>query len=248
MHPIIALICSVSLEADPLVRLMTQTSELVIGRRRGYEGLLGEAAVVLVVGGMGKTNAAQALTAVLELRKARAVIGFGVAGAYERGGLAVGDVALASSEIYADEGVETPSGWASTREIGIPLLARGELELFNEFPADARCRTVAEDALAAAGIRHVSGPFATVSCCSGTSDRGRAIASRAGAVCETMEGAAYAHVATLYEVPFVGIRGVSNLVVDRDLSAWRLEQAAAAAAEAVARVVPGLWAHTHRVS
>jgi futalosine hydrolase len=240
MQPIIALICSVALEADPLVRLMTRPSDLVIGRRSGSEGEIGDAPVVLVVGGMGKTNAAQALTAVLELRRARAVIGFGVAGAYEGSGLEIGDIALASSEIYADEGVETPSGWASTREIGIPLLARGELELFNEFPVDPGCLTMAGDALAAAGIRHATGPFATVSCCSGTTERGRVIASGMDAICETMEGAAYAHVAALYEVPFVGVRGVSNHVVDRDPSAWRLEEAAAAAARAVARIVPGI--------
>lgn len=240
MQPIVALICSVELEADPLVRLMAEPSPLVIGRRPGQEGLLGGARVLLVVGGMGKTNAAQALTAVLELRRARAVVGFGVAGAYAGSGLGVGHIALATSETYADEGVETPEGWISTREIRIPLLSRPGVELFNEFPVDARCLRLAADALDAVGMPHAAGPFATVSCCSGTAARGDSIASRFGTICETMEGAAYAHVAALYEVPFVGVRGVSNQVVDRDPSEWRLADAAVAAATAVAHIVPSL--------
>ena len=48
-----------------------------------------------------------------------------------------------------------------------------------------------------------------------------------------MEGAAVAHVAHLYGVPVGEVRGISNIVTDRDTSSWRIAEAAAAAQEAV---------------
>ena len=52
-----------------------------------------------------------------------------------------------------------------------------------------------------------------------------------------MEGAALAHVAAIYEVPLLELRAVSNLVEDRDLSRWRIPEAAETAQEAVRAVV-----------
>ena len=41
-----------------------------------------------------------------------------------------------------------------------------------------------------------------------------------------MEGAAVAHVAHLHGMPVGEVRGISNLVTNRDTSAWRLKEAA----------------------
>ena len=60
-----------------------------------------------------------------------------------------------------------------------------------------------------------------------TSKRGR------GGAVENMEGAAAAHVAYLHGVPVGEVRGISNMVTNRDTSAWRLREAALAAQEAV---------------
>ncbi|MQA92922.1 MAG: hypothetical protein GEU90_22310, partial [Gemmatimonas sp.] len=65
------------------------------------------------------------------------------------------------------------------------------------------------------------------------------------ALCETMEGAAYAHVAAFYGVPFAEIRGISNLVEDRDTSRWRIAQGAEAAAEILALAVDS-WPYLER--
>lgn len=213
--PPLALVCSVELEAAP-------------ARAQRIGGTL------LLASGMGKTNAAQALTALLEKSRVRGVIGFGVAGAYPGSELQVGELALAASEIYGDEGVLTPAGWRSTEEIGIPLLEKDGARTFNEFPIDSQRVEAARQALAAAGWQVRTGPFVTVSTCSGTAARGRELAERFGALCESMEGAAWAHVAALYGVPFLELRAASNLVEDRDLSRWRLVDAA----EAVARALP----------
>lgn len=232
-HPL-ALVCSVELEAHALEAALTDAHRVEVGRRPGTRGRLGSVPVLVLPVGMGKTNAAQGLTALLERHAVRGVIGFGVGGAYPGSGLHVGDLALATREIYGDEGVHTREGWISTREIGIPLLQRGEACAFNEFPLQPERVEGARSVLAGRGWKVAAGPFVTVSCCSGTGQRGAELAERFGAICESMEGAAYAHVAAHYEVPLLEVRGISNLVEDRDLTRWRLRDAAAAACEAVA--------------
>lgn len=236
----LALICSVPLEAKPLWPVLRESVEDTVGRRTGLRGTLDGVPVLLLPAGMGKVNAAQTLSALLETRSVRGIINFGVGGAYPGSGLRVGDVALASHEIYGDEGVEAPAGWLSTEDIGIPLLEREGERWFNEFPLSAFRVAAARTALDAAGIAAAAGPFVTVSCCSGTAVRGGVLAERFGAICESMEGAALAHVCALYEVPFLEVRGVSNAVEDRDLARWRLTTASEAAAQAV-QVLVRAW-------
>ena len=50
---------------------------------------------------------------------------------------------------------------------------------------------------------------------------------------ENMEGAAVAHVAHLHRIPVGEVRGISNIVTDRDTRTWRLKDAADAAQEAL---------------
>jgi futalosine hydrolase len=233
---VLALVCAVELEAQPLSRRLDGTHPFAVGRRSGNRGRLGSKEVLIVPAGMGKTNAAQTVTAVLERFTIGGIIGFGVGGAYRGSGLEVGDVALASAQHYGDEGVETPNGWMSCAGIGIPLVETTDARLFNEFPVDAGGLSVAAEVL----VDAVTGPFVTVSTCSGTASRGAVLAARYQAVCETMEGAAYAHVAAHYGVPYLEVRGISNLVEDRDLARWRLGPAAAACAAAVATIV-SVW-------
>jgi futalosine hydrolase len=237
----LALVCSVPLECARLREAMDEARETAIGRKPAWTGRLDGAEVVLLPGGMGKTNAAHALTALLESRPVRGVVGFGIGGAYPGAGLDVGGIALATEAVYGDEGVQAPGGWMSTEGIGIPLWQLGEACRYNAFPLDAARVERARTALAAAGYDVRTGPFVTVSCCSGTAALGATMAHRfPGALCEGMEGAALAHVAAIYAVPFLELRAVSNLVEDRDLSRWRIREAAEAAQDAV-RVVVGSW-------
>ena len=48
-----------------------------------------------------------------------------------------------------------------------------------------------------------------------------------------MEGAAVAHVAHIHGVPVGEVRGISNMVTNRDTEEWRVKEAAVAAQEAV---------------
>jgi len=48
-----------------------------------------------------------------------------------------------------------------------------------------------------------------------------------------MEGAAVAHVAHLHRIRVGEVRGISNIVTNRDTKSWRLKDASVAAQEAV---------------
>jgi len=232
----LALVCSVPFECERLRAALDGVEDVLVGRKPGWAGRLDGSDVILLPGGMGKTNAAHALTALLETRAVSGVIGFGIGGAYPGSGMEIGSIALATSAIYGDEGVEAPDGWISTEAIGIPLWRAEGTPRFNDFPLDAALVESARAALEHAGMNVRTGPFVTVSACSGTGALGRERAARFGAVCEGMEGAALAHVAAIYQVPFLELRAVSNHVEDRDMSRWRIREAAEAA-EAAVRVV-----------
>lgn len=233
----LALVCTVALEAEPLASALRGAQPLRVGGKAALRGQLEGREVIVLPAGMGKTNAAHGVTALLESHPVAGVVGFGVGGAYPGAGLETGGLALATREIYGDEGVLAPGAWLSTREIGIPLAERAGAPLYNELELDPARVERAARALAEAGLRAVSGPFVTVSNCSGTLARGGELATRFGAVCESMEGAAYAHVCALYDTPFLELRGISNQVENRDLSRWRLRDAAAVAAQGVRAVV-----------
>jgi futalosine hydrolase len=105
------------------------------------------------------------------------------------------------------------------RDLGFPILA-GAGPLYNVlpmqiFPAAHKAR------------------FVTMNTCTGTDAEAEAIVARTGGAVESMEGAAIAHVAAMAGIPVGEIRGISNIAGNRDRSAWRIPQAAAAAQEAL---------------
>lgn len=195
----------------------------------------------LIVGGMGAVNTAHALTRSFASDGAPGlVIQTGIAGAFVPANLPAGSVALATEEVYADVGVMTPDGWLSAEAIGIPLVpASAERPaLFNNFPCDA---ALVERAARACGpLVTRTGRFITLSQVTGVRALGDTLYERFGALCESMEGAAAAHVCALYDVPFLELRGISNLVEDRDRSKWRIKEAAEAAQQATLRLLEHL--------
>jgi len=182
--------------------------------------------VIFAVTGMGKINAAASTAVIIERHAPALFITTGCAGAFPESCLAVGDLALASVEICADEGVLTSTGWLSYGDIGIPAVERKGKRYFNEFPLSLSVAEQAVRLAAALGIQLTRGKFVTVSTCSGTAKRGQELHERFGAICENMEGAAVAQVALRYGVDCLEVRGVSNLVEDRDLARWNIPLAA----------------------
>ena len=181
--------------------------------------------------GIGSVNAAHALTCQLEGQLPDLVVQFGIGGAYVPTGLPIRSVVLATEEIYGDVGVVTPEGWKPADEIGIPLV-HADPPLFNRFPLDPQLVSTAAEIC---GAR--CGTFVTVSQCSGVQAVGDALHARFNALCESMEGAAAAHICTLYNVPFLEVRGISNLVEDRQPAQWDIPGAADAAQSALIKII-----------
>jgi len=239
----IALIAAVPQETELLRRFLSPCEVRSCGRRDLYRGTICGQSAILLHSGVGKANAAAAATTLIEAGRPSLVISIGCGGAYPASGLAVGDLAVASEEIYGDEGVLAPGGFLDMQDLGFPLLQRNGLRLFNRYPVSdpllAKARAVLEPFAAAAGRRLAVGPFVTVSTGSGTDAGARELARRTGGICENMEGAALAQVCALHGLPFLAIRGISNPTGDRDLALWDLKKGAEVAQLAIRALLTG---------
>jgi len=167
--------------------------------------------------GVGPVNAAHAVTLAITRSRPNAIVVCGIGGAYPGSGLHIGDVACADSECYGDLGATSPAGFLDMQALGFPIV-EGPPAIYNLlpmqlFPASKRVR------------------FVTMSTCTGTGMAARAIEARTGGAVENMEGAAVAHVAALHNIPVGELRGISNMVTDRDTRSWRITEAATAAQE-----------------
>lgn len=196
-------------------------------------GRVGGSRVVHFTSGMGIANAAYAATVLCERFAPSEVVVFGVGGAYPGSGLAPGDVVLAEKEVYADTGVLMKDGLHGVEEIGIELLKKGGRKYFNEFPLDGRLLKKAARRLGS--VR--AGVFATVNASTGTMERATEIVERYDAVCENMEGAAALHVCKRYGVPVLELRGISNVIPERDRGKWDLELASEKCQRALLKLV-----------
>ncbi len=73
-------------------------------------------------------------------------------GAQRALGARVGDIVIATEEIYSDTGSSSPAGWLSAEELGLPLARVNGRELGGDFPLDARLVRAAAAAIEAAAL------------------------------------------------------------------------------------------------
>jgi futalosine hydrolase len=189
----------------------------------------------LVVTGIGKVNAAGAVSRAMERGSYRAVINLGIAGTLPGSNLDFGQAVLASTSVFADEGIATPDGFQTCSQMGFPL---GPFE-GNVVPADPALLGLLTPTILARQGR--IGAIATVSTCSGTDVLASSVATRTGAIAEAMEGAAIGQVAARFSdrfpnrrTPFAEVRAVSNTTGDRPTQKWEIKRALAALTELTA--------------
>ena len=184
----------------------------------------------VVAGGIGRTNAAVATTTTIhDEGPFDFVISAGVAGSLPNGNLSVGDVVVASSCVYVEEGLITPDGFQDMEAMGFSL---GNFS-GNIVPVDA---TLLEQ-LGAVGI---TGSIATVATCSGTDEQAVLVADRTGCLCEAMEGAAVVHAARIAGLPAIEIRVISNTTGNREAQKWDLDLALESLGAAINTAVSAL--------
>jgi futalosine hydrolase len=191
------------------------------------ERFVHDADVRVIRTGVGPVNAAHAVTASILNDKPSSIVICGVGGAYPSSGLHIGDVVCASMECYGDLGASSPAGFLDMKALGFPVLQLPE-PIYNDlplqvFPVDRRVK------------------FVTMSTCTGTDVAAREIEARSGGAVENMEGAAVAHVASLYGIPVGEVRAISNIVTNRDTSQWRLKDAATAAQDVLVEWIARGW-------
>jgi futalosine hydrolase len=184
------------------------------------------AGVRIIETGVGPVNAAHGVTVAIMEDKPDAILSCGIAGAYPSSGFQIGDVVCAEVEIYGDLGAQSPSGFLDMKALGFPIVTEPS-PLFNElplqlFPSARRAR------------------FVTVSTCTGTDGVAIDIEARTRGAVENMEGAAIAHIGHLHRIPVGEVRGISNIVTNRDKSAWRLKDASEAAQQAAIKWIKTL--------
>jgi len=169
----------------------------------------------VVVGGIGRTNAAVATTSAINNEGPfDFVVSAGVAGSLPKGELSIGDVVVASSCVYVEEGLITPDGFQDMNAMGFSL---GDFS-GNTVPVD----TTLLEQLGEVGM---TGPIATVATCSGTDEQAALVAERTGCVCEAMEGAAVVHAARIAGIPAIELRVISNTTGNREDQKWDLDLA-----------------------
>jgi futalosine hydrolase len=211
-------------EVSDLAQLLEHPCRATMGRRQIISGKIGDVPVKLLVSGPGMINAAQALTAAAEHEKPCLVIQTGCAGVFPQSGLDLGDVGIASAEIDIQTGLESLSGNFFADDlpfdlINIPHPVKNKYPVNEELADDAL--RILQSSPGLSGVRIKKGPFITVSTITTTEERANALWHQFQPCMEQMEGAAAAHVALLYGIPFIEIRSASNLVGKRDTQKWQ---------------------------
>ncbi len=198
----------------------------------------GDREVLHCLSGVGPLEAAVSLTRRLagEHRQLRAVVNFGIAGAYRRrrqdGRQAqLLDICLAERELFGDFGISfgddiEPLGASAGAGCRDFVLDEGLLR---------RVRRI----LDSSSLSYHLGTFVTVAGASGTAVRGASLQRRYRALCENMEGVAIARVCREFSLPLVEVRVISNIIEDRPGAAWRIEAACERAASVAALLLDG---------
>ncbi|MBI4685191.1 MAG: futalosine hydrolase [Nitrospirae bacterium] len=225
INPLIGLISATEKEGRIILRRLKKCQE------KGFHtGRIKDIGIVYAVSGIGKTNASHTATLMIERFHPGLIINFGIGGAYPSSDLRIGDIAIAEKEIYGDEGLLLRDGFHTADFIGIPLLERGRKKYFNEFILNKRLtkkmlRVLSNSSSPLSPVAKVkTGTFITVSASTGTIKRAKSIERMFGALCENMEGAAVAHICAMYGTPMLEIRGISNIVEERDRKKWDIEK------------------------
>ena len=206
-----------------LVVVAVEAERAAIADALSAEGRPDVPAVTLLVGGVGPAAAAAATSAALAGGGVDIVLAAGIGGGFRP--LAPGDIAVASSVVFADLGAETADGFVPVSELGFggPRSDTERYEVDSNFAAELARST---------GGR--LGTILTVATVTGTAvTSARLLARHPDAVAEAMEGAGVAAAAVRHGVRFGELRAISNAVGTRDRAAWRIPDALAALGRAV---------------
>ena len=257
----LAILGATSGEIAPLCALFRPSRNFKIAGNTFSIHLYRDLRVLIGTTGVGKVNAAATAAAALSSFRAAEVWNVGCAGAYSGSGLEIGDVLITLSCICGDEGILGQNGAMPTSRLGIPLVQKDSRLFYDFFPLDELLSRRQIPALLPAGVYSLGasgaihshapgqdiekgrvfkiqyGPNVTVGMVSGDIQTAAARALSYGALAENMEGSAIAQTCLLFDVPFLELRGISNMAGVRDKAEWDL----GAALDHCRAVIKDLW-------
>ena len=169
--------------------------------------------------GFGPVAAAARTTSQIEIHKPDRVLLIGIAGTFNTSVLPVGDAALLPRVIMHGIGVGTDETFVPAGEMG-----------FQHWPGQGEESPIGDELVLSTPRSSISGSLLTCSAASAsTKDMRHRLVRYPDVVAEDMEGYAVALACRLEHVPLVIVRGISNVVGDRQSKNWQIPQALIAA-------------------
>ncbi len=175
----------------------------------------GNLSITFLVSGVGMVNTTYALTKALAAHTYDFVLQAGVGGSFSTA-LPLGAVTLVASETFGDLGAEDHDNYLDIFEMG---LIDG-----NTAPYRAGKLTLPDSLM----LRFIDLPRVTgltVNTVSGNQDTIDKRKNKFNCDVESMEGAAFHLVCMQEQVPFAQVRAISNYVIPRDRSQWKMKEA-----------------------
>ncbi len=198
----------------------------------------------LIITGPSVINTAHALTVAIEKNKPKIILQAGIAGIFKESKLNIGDIAIASEARYIHTGVESPSYYATPDMLPFDLIDKTPSSKSGVYTLDSNYADKANQILLKSDFSKnhsiLKGPIITVSTITSTQKTTDHIYNTYSPLMEAMEGAASAHVASLYDIPFLEIRSGSNFVGERDKKKWDIPLASKRISRACSAIIENI--------
>jgi len=183
--------------------------------------------VQTAVTGVGLLPSTYAIMQLIARAKPGLIIQLGIAGSFNPS-LVLGTAVTVNQEIVADMGAYESDGYRDIFELGlaeknIPPFEQGAIVNHHEHLIEAASLI----AVSAVSVNEISTNLQKITL----------FAEKYKADIESMEGAAVHYVCSLQQIPFVQIRGISNLVGERDKSKWKIPESLDAATNACINLI-----------
>jgi len=239
--PYILILSATEEEVSVLLTRVENPISSAIGFRKSITGNIQNIDIKVLITGPGLVNTSQALTAAVDRNRPLLVIQTGCCGAFKESGLIIGDIAFATEEIDVHLGIEPSIANGMPDSLPFTLFRAETSEYKNRYPVNSEWIIKVEQALYPqlkdSDIKFVKGPFVTVSTITASYKRASFLYMHYNAIAEQMEGSAAAHICLLYSIPFIEIRGVSNMAGKRERRYWNLPLACKNCNEAILKFI-----------
>ena len=174
------------------------------------------------VTGVGILPSTYAIMQLIARLKPDLIIQVGIAGSFNPT-LVLGTAVTVRQEILADMGVYETDGYHDIFELGlaeenVPPFEQGAIVNHH----DHLIESASLPAVSAVSVNEIST----------SAEKIKLFAEKYKADIESMEGAALHYVCAMQQIPFIQIRGISNLVGERDKTKWKIPESMLAATNA----------------